>query len=50
MKKNTDYNEITIDDFKGIIISIIDNNKIDIPKNKKGCLKIKEKNFIMEKY
>jgi hypothetical protein len=43
--KDIKNNEITIDDFKELIISILDNNKIIQPKNKNGCLKIKEKNF-----
>lgn len=40
-----DNNEIKLDDFKKIIMSIIDNNKIVQP-NKNGCITIKDFDFV----
>ena len=44
-KFSTSNNEIKYDDFKKIIISIIDIDKINQP-NKNGCITIKDINFV----
>lgn len=44
-KDNTN-NDITSDDFKKIIMSIVDDNKIIQPNSKNGCITIKDVNFV----